>query len=123
MSSSIARDMVKRLSMLLASEGIDGLLIRGATADLPSDGIALRFTMRHPGVRDELIVNAYGVNAQIITLPHLAAFNDEPPEKFDALEETLRDGSTRVYVFDAVTRRHFGGVTVAWTAYCRGRGA
>jgi hypothetical protein len=120
---SIARDMVTQLAHVLASQGIDGVLIRGATADLPSDGVAVRFLMRHPGVRDENIVNAYGVNAQIITLAHLPAFNAEPPEKFDALEETLSDGSTRVYVFDAVTRRHFAGVTVAWTAYSRGRGA
>ena len=118
---SIASDMVAQLANVLASQGTGGVLRRAS--DLPSDGVPVRFLVRHPGLRDDGIVNAYGVNAQVITLPHLAAFDAEPPEKFDALEETLSDASTRTYVFDAVTRKHFAGVTIAWTAYCRGRGA
>ncbi len=84
---SIATDMVAQLANVVASQGIDGTFGR---AKDPAASIPVRFLMKHPGVRDEAIVNAYGVNAQVITLPHTAEFAATPPEKFDFVVQTSR---------------------------------
>ena len=118
--SAIAHDMAASLARVLATEGMPGVFVRATQAnEYPEAGIPVRFLMRHPGVRDEVIANAYGVNAQIITLPHCYDFNAKPPQKFDAVVE----GEAVRYVFDAVLPRVVGGCIVAWTAYCRGSGA
>lgn len=116
---NVAQTMVQQLARVLASEGMSGLFVRAGQN--PQDtGVPIRFLLRHPGVRDDAIVNAYGVNAQIITMAHCACFDQEGPEKFDYLLQGPREDLR--YVFDAVTARVVGNVTVAWTAYCRGKG-
>lgn len=118
---SIASDMVLQLSRVVASQGIDGSF--GRAKDPQGAPIPIRFLMKHPGLRDEAIVNAYGVNAQIITLPHSEAFAATPPEKFDFVVQDADQAIRLPYVFDAVVRREVAGVIVAWTAYVKGRGA
>lgn len=120
---SIASDMVAQLARVVSTQGHTGRLMRAANADLPGDGVPVRFLMRHPGVRDDAVVNSYGVNAQIITLPHTTAFAAVPPEKFDLIEEDPPGPGARRYVFDAVLPREVGGMVVAWTAFVRGKGA
>lgn len=116
---SIASDMVAQLAKVIASEGTDGVFGR-AKDPKGTAGLPVRFLMKHPGVRDDAIVNSYGVSAQVITLPALAEFMATPPEKFDFV---VQDTASPVpYVFDAVVRREVGGVVVAWTAYVRGKG-
>ena len=117
---SIASDMVTQLGRVVASQGIAGTFGRAKDA---AAAIPVRFLMKHPGVRDEAIVNAYGVNAQIITLPHIQAFADVPPEKFDFVLQDADQANPLPYVFDAVVRREVAGVVVAWTAYVKGKGA
>jgi len=111
--------MINQLARVVASQGIDGTFGR---AKDPVAAIPVRFLMKHPGVREEAIVNAYGVSAQIITLPHTAEFAAAPPEKFDFVIQDA-DSEPLPYVFDAVVRREVAGVVVAWTAYVRGKGA
>ena len=115
----IAQDMVAQLASVVASQGIAGTYGR---AKDPAAAIPVRFLMKHPGLRDEAIVNAYGVSAQIITLPHSAAFAATPPEKFDFVVQDA-DANPLPYVFDAVVRREVAGVVIAWTAYVKGKGA
>jgi hypothetical protein len=83
----------------------------------------VRFLMKHPGLRDDAIVNAYGVDAQIITLPYLSQFVTDPPDKFDFVVQVPADGVELRYVFDAVVRREVDDKTIAFTAYVRGQGA
>jgi hypothetical protein len=114
--SQFALTVIDQLAQTLAREGICGAFVR-AGAD-PATGINVRFLMRHPGVRDEAIVNTYGTGAQIITLAHLPPFTTDPPARFDYL---LEGGEFR-YVFDSFVRRAVGDTTVAWTVYCKGLG-
>jgi hypothetical protein len=117
---SIASDMVAQLALAVASQGVAGTFGR---AKDPAAAVPVRFLMKHPGVRDEAIVNAYGVSAQIITLPHIAEFAAAPPEKFDFVIEDVDAARPLPYVFDAVVRREVAGVVIAWTAYVKGKGA
>lgn len=114
---TIAQDIVSQLALVLASQGITGTFGR---AKDPATSTPVRFLMKHPGLRDEAIVNSYGVNAQIITLAHSDDFAATPPEKFDFIIEA---NGALPYVFDAVVRREVAGVVVAWTAYIKGKGA
>ena len=114
---SVASDLINGLAAALAIAGTDGMLGRAKDADAP--GVPVRFLMSHPRLRDEALINSYGIDAHVITLPcsnaELAA---APPEKFDYIDH---EGSER-YVFDAVIRKEVGGVPIAWTCFMRGRG-
>ncbi len=116
---TIAQDMIAQLASVVASQGIAGTFLRAKDS---AAAIPVRFLMKHPGVRDEAIVNAYGVSAQIITLPHIPEFAATPPEKFDAVVEDA-DANPLPYIFDAVVRREVAGVVIAWTAFVKGKGA
>lgn len=116
---SIAQDMITRLAASLASEGVPGKFYRQGVQQSGGAGTPLRFHLRHASLRDEAIVNAYGVNAQIITLAHSADFAALAPDQFDAVTQDI-DAPPVPIVFDAVVRRVVGGVVVAWTAYVKG---
>ena len=118
---SIASDMVTQLAAVIATQGIDGTF--GRAKDPGAAPTRVRFLMKHPGVRDEAVINSYGVNAQIITLANSADFAATPPEKFDYVIQDADDANPLPYVFDAVVRREVAGVVVAWTAYVKGKGA
>lgn len=118
--TTISQDMITQLALVIAAQGISGTFGR---AKDPATSIPVRFLMKHPGMRDEAVVNSYGVNAQIITLPHSDDFATTPPEKFDFITEDAAGASSLPYVFDAVLRREVAGVVVAWTAYVKGKGA
>jgi hypothetical protein len=115
-----AHDFINQLAYVLAREGQAGVLTHAGDPD-DAPGVALKFLLRHPSLRDEAVVNSYGINALIITMPHVPAFVVTPPEKFDILKR--QTGDPLPYVLDSVVRRETGGVVVAWTAYVRGRGA
>jgi len=122
MVNVLARDYSREFAKALARMGTPGTF--GRAKDAPgTPGLALKFLMKHPGLRDDAIVNSYGINAQIITLPPLAEFLDTPPEKFDWVIEAGTAGKDLPYVFDSVVRKEFGGVLIAWTAFVRGKGA
>lgn len=114
---SIARDMVQHLAHALDAAAMTGLYFKAAD-DEAAPGVPVRFLLRHPGVRDEAIVNAYGVNAQILTFAAEGPFAAVAPEKFDRV---VQAGALR-YVFDAVLRRSVGDVVIGYTAYVRGKG-
>jgi hypothetical protein len=114
---AIAADLITGLAQALALAGTDGVL--GRAKDPDAAGVPVRFLLRHPSVRDEAIVNAYGVDAHIITIPcSIGELVDAPPEKFDFIDHA---GGER-YVFDAVLRRTVSGVAIAWTCYMKGKG-
>lgn len=117
---TIAQDFVAQLARVLAnpSQGQRGILTRAKDALAP--GVPVTFLLRHPSLRDEAIVNSYGVDALVITMPHLPEFTTTPPEKFDVL--TRAAGDALPYVFDAVVRREVGDVIVAWTGFVKGKG-
>jgi hypothetical protein len=120
MLSVQAQVMVGQLARVLATEGMSGTFVRAQAdqGDPCGNGMSVKFLLRHPSTREDAIVNAYGVNAQIVTLAHCDEFAQRPPQKFDVLVQ----GEER-YVFDAVTRRAVGDVVVGWTGFCRGKGA
>lgn len=109
--------MVRALAAVLASEGMSGRFYRANETE--ASAVPVRFLLRHAGVRDEAIVNAYGVGAQIITLAAVPPFDCAPPQKFDRIVQ----GAHLLYVFDAVIPRTVGDVLIAYTAYVRGKGA
>lgn len=115
-----AQDVINQLALVLAREGATGRLIH--VNDPPgTPGVTLRFLVKHPSLRDESIVNAYGVNAQIVTMSHQPEFETAPPEKFDRIERVT--GDPLPYVFDAVVRREVAGIVVGWTGFIKGKGA
>lgn len=116
---TVAHDMITQLSYVLAREGQSGLL-RRASDEPDAVGLPVRFLMKHPSLRDEAIVNAYGVDALVVTMPQIPTFIVQPPEKFDVLTRETDDPLP--YVFDSVVRREVGGVIVAWTAFIKGKG-
>lgn len=113
---TIAADVAQQLRRVIASQGCSGTFHRAADATGP--GAPVRFLLRHPSVRDDAVVNAYGVNAQILTFD-AGAFTP-PPETFDSV---LHAGNGARYVFDAVVPRIIADEVVGWTAYVRGDGA
>ena len=115
-------EVIANLERALAMGGTDGILVR--SSDPGYTPSAVRFLLRHPGPRDDAIVNAYGIGALIITLPHRAEFDTNPPRKFDTLvlDKVDPDAETR-YGFEAVVNRQVDNVSVAWTCYVRGKGA
>lgn len=115
---AIAQDMINELARVLASQGSSGDFGRAKDAAAPP--LAVRFLIKHPSVRDEAIVNAYGVSAQIITLPALPEFVALPPERFDFIVQQPSDAP---YIFDAVVPRIVAGVIVAFTAFVKGKGS
>jgi len=116
MSSQHAAALIAQLAAVLSREGMSGSYVRAGADE--ATGVPVRFLLRHPGVRDDAIVNAYGVGAQIVTLAHAPMFAAMPPGKFDSL---LQASGARL-VFDSAVPRALGDVVVAWTAYCRGAG-
>ena len=68
------------------------------------------------GVRDEAIVNAYGVGAKIITVK--ASDFTTPPEKFDTFQF---DGNNETYKADTVNPKHIGAEVVFYTIYIKGK--
>lgn len=116
----IAADMIRQLGYTVAREGVLGTFGRAKDSAV---AIPVRFLMKHPGLRDDAIVNAYGVDAQIITLPYIDEFVTEPPDKFDFVVQTPASGIELRYVFDAVVRRVVSDTTIAFTAYVKGQGA
>lgn len=114
---ALAADLTLALSQSIAVAGVSGTFGRAKDA-AGTPGITMRFLMKHPSVRDEAIINSYGVSAQIITIPATPVLVANPPEKFDHVDQ----GGAR-YVFDAVIARTVSDVVIAWTAYVRGKGA
>ena len=119
--SFAAATAANELARALALLGMAGAYYR-PDDDQSGPGVPVRFLLRHPGgmrgLRDEPIANAYGVDAQIITLAHVGPFTTRAPQKFDAI---VQGGHLR-YVFDAVICRAVDGAVIAWTAYVRGKG-
>ena len=117
---TIAQDIIAQLGNVLATQGHPGAFYRKSA---PTVAVPVRFLMRHPGLRDEAVVNAYGMNAQIITLAHIPEFITEGPDKFDRIVQDIDAANPLPYVFDAVVRREVGGVVIGWTAYVKGKGS
>jgi hypothetical protein len=117
---TIAQDMIAQLAGVLASQGIPGVFYRQGVQQSGGTGTPLRFLKRHAGLRDEAVVNTYGINAQIITLAHSPEFEAREPEQFDAVVQALDAAKPIPFVFDAVVRREVAGVVIAWTAFIRG---
>jgi hypothetical protein len=113
---AIEADYAAQLAQVVALGGTNGMLGRGTAPTAP--GVPVRFLLKHPSVRDEAIVNAYGVNAHVITIPCTPELLPVPPEKFDFIDHVNGER----YVFDAVLRREVAGVAIAWTCYMRGEG-
>jgi hypothetical protein len=79
------------------------------------EGSAARLTVgfRTAGVKDEAIVNAYGINAVIMTV--LASEALVPPEKFDSfIVQGVR------HTADAVHPVNLNGEVIGWKVYVRG---
>jgi hypothetical protein len=80
-----------------------------------SDGVASAVTVgfKTAGAKDEAIVNAYGINAIIMTLRAMEA--PVPPEKFD----TFIVHGVR-HTADAVHQVNLNGEVIGWKIYVRG---
>lgn len=115
---SLADEAIRELGEALRLLGADGALVRHEAPQAP--GVPVRFLLNHPNRRDEAIVNAYGVNALILTFAASATLVANPPKKFD---QVLPDGPAlagKSYSIDAVLTRQVQGVVVAFSAYVKG---
>lgn len=117
MASRAAAAAIRSLHLSIRTLGVSGQLVR---ADDP-DGAALqlRFLRTHPQRRDELIVNAFGINALILTFPPLDELLAKPPVKYDLVLVGTPDQPT--YALDTVLSRMLDDTIIAFTAYVRGR--
>lgn len=117
---TIATDFIANLGRMLQLGGTDGSLIY---ADAPNDDpVPVRFLLNHPLSRDEAIVNAYGVNALVLTIPATAALLPKPPKKFDLIVFDLNQGAGATpYALDSVKLHQLLNTPVAWTAYVKGK--
>ena len=115
--SALAQDFISQLQLALRRAGTHGQLVRPGAALAPRDVV---FLLDHPRTRDEAIVNAYGVNALLLTF--LASeLMANPPIKFDLV--SVGAGPTaQTYALDAVVMRQVQDVPVAFTAYVKGKG-
>jgi len=112
---TLATDFIAELAKGLAMAGTEGTLVR---ADAPGEpGALVRFLLDHPTRRDEAIVNAYGINALVLTFAATDDLIATPPKKFDLI---LVSGESP-YVLDAVLKRQVLNTPVAFTAYVRGK--
>lgn len=113
---SIAADFTRHLARLLAIGGTDGTLLY--QDDPTGPGVPIRFALNHPLTRDDAIVNAYGVNALVLTIPVSPALLAKPPRKFDV----VRVKHAKPYVLDAVKLHQVDNTGVAFTGYVKGKG-
>lgn len=113
---SIASDFIANLSRMLALAGTDGELVYAEDSMGPRTPI--RFLLNHPTMRDEAVVNAYGISALVLTMPATADLLAKPPRKFDVV---LVKGA-KPYALDAVKHHQAGNTVVAFTAYVKGKG-
>jgi len=116
MPLSAASAAIRALRRSIALLGVTGQLVRSDDPEaLP---LQLRFLRSHPQRRDELIVNAYGMNALILTFAPEAALLSRPPKKYDlVLVGTPEQPS---YALDTVLTRMVDETIVAFTGYVRG---
>lgn len=122
MSNAIAQDYIRELAMALRLGGTDGGLIRAS--DPTAEPFPVRFLLSHPNRRDEAIVNAYGINALVLTIPASAQLVAEPPVKFDLIVFNLNTlpGGSKPYSLDSVLMRQVANTPVAFTCYVKGKG-
>lgn len=114
--SNAASAAIRSLNVSIRMLGVSGKLVR---ADDPTgEPLALRFLRMHPQRRDEAIVNAYGINALVLTLPPLPELLAQPPKKFDLLLVATPEQPS--YALDTVLTRMLDDTVVAFTAYVRG---
>jgi hypothetical protein len=113
---TVPADFTRELAAALRLGGTEGGLIRASDPAAPA--IPVRFLLSHPSRRDEAIVNAYGVNALVITLPATKELLEAPPAKFDLI---VLDGAKR-YALDSVLLRQVGNRPVAFTCFVKGKG-
>ena len=106
------RSLMQSIRML----GVSGQLVRAK--DPEAGALQLRFLRTHPQRRDEMIVNAYGINALVLTFPPLAELVATPPAKYDLVLVGTPEQPT--YALDTVLARMVDDTLVAFTAYVRG---
>jgi len=118
---TVAPRFIAHLSRMLAEGGTDGSFVYADTPDMQP--MPVRFLLNHPGLRDESIINAYGVNALILTFPATPEFKARPPRKFDLVVFDVDQGATgaKPYALDSVKLHQANNTAVAWTAYLRGK--
>lgn len=112
---TLATDFIAQLTNALRLSGTDGTLTRADDPGAPP--LPVRFLLDHPTRRDEAIVNAYGVNALVLTFAATAAFVAAPPKKFDLIKVK----GEKPYALEAVLMRQVLNTPVAFTAYVRGK--
>lgn len=123
---SIASDFIANLNRMLSLGGTDGFLVYADSPTVPP--FAVRFLLGHPLMRDEALINAYGVNALVITLPATPTLLAKPPKKFDLIllakppTTPPTTGLTAPYALDAVKLHQLANTAVAFTAYVKGKG-
>lgn len=82
-------------------------------AKAPQTSKSITVGFRTAGIKDTEIVNAYGINAVVITVRELDL--DVAPEKFD----TFMIQGVR-HTADAVHPVHLNGSIIGWKVYVRG---
>ena len=110
-------DAAAALADTLRRLGTDAQFVRAkAPADPP---VLVRVLLSHVSPRDEAIVNAFGIDALLLTFDHNAVFRAQEPEKFDVV---LLGTPSATYVFEAIHPVDIAGTRIGWTAYSKGRG-
>lgn len=105
-SSSIRSQFETAVDML-------GVPATWSRAKAPTPTQLLTVGFRTAGVKDAEIVNAYGINATIITVRATGVAT--APEKFDSFTiQGIR------YTADAVHPIHLAGAVIGWKVYCQG---
>lgn len=118
----LAHQYIAQLKRALAVGGTLGKLMRAK--DPAGTPLPIRFLLKHPGVRDEAIVNSYGVDALILTIEVQPALVQLPPEKFDRVifDDPSLPATPYSYALSDVLVRQVNNVPVAFTAYVKGKG-
>ncbi|WP_088956331.1 hypothetical protein [Variovorax sp. HW608] len=117
MTSRAATAAIQSLHVSIRMLGVSGQLVRASDPD--ASPLPLRFLRTHPQRRDEQIVNAFGINALILTLPPIAELLAKPPAKYDLVLVGTPEQPT--YALDTVLARMLDDTVIAFTAYVRGR--
>lgn len=116
MPSSAATAAIRSLNISIRMLGVSAQLTRASDPDGPA--LQLRILRTHPQRRDEQVVNAFGVNALVLTFPPLPELLAKPPAKYDLVLLGTPDQPT--YALDTVLTRMVDDTVTAFSAYIRG---
>jgi len=116
MPSAIAAAAIQSLHVSIRMLGMSGQLVRSKDPEAPP--LQLRFLRNHPQRRDEQIVNAFGINALVLTFPPIDELLAKPPARYDLILVGTPEQPT--YALDTVLTRMLDDTVIAFTAYVRG---